>query len=69
MSEKQEVPEEFKKVMKDFVSDIRSTFPEYEHLIKKWYKEASIFDSIVNDEERRLAIEKSENDEFPNLPS
>jgi hypothetical protein len=62
MSEKQGVPEEFKKVMKDFVSDIRSTFPEYEPLIKKWYKEPSAFESIENDQERSIAIEKSENE-------
>lgn len=34
-----QIPDEFIKVMKDFVSDIRSTFPEFETIIKKWWKE------------------------------
>lgn len=42
MSEEVVVPEEFTKVMRDFINDIRTTFPEYTDLIKKWW----------NDEER-----------------
>jgi hypothetical protein len=61
MTDKIEVPEEFKKVMKDFISDIRTTFPEYEPLIKKWLKEPSMFENIENDEERKLAFENAEN--------
>jgi len=39
MSEEQKevIPEEFKKIIKDFISDILITFPEYELLISKWW--------------------------------
>ena len=32
------IPEEFHKIMKDFISDITLTFPEYKMLINKWWK-------------------------------
>jgi hypothetical protein len=35
---KQEIPEEFHKIIKDFVSDIITTFPEYEAIINRWWK-------------------------------
>jgi hypothetical protein len=31
-----QVPEEFKKIMHDFIGDILITFPEYEPVISKW---------------------------------
>jgi hypothetical protein len=31
------VPEEFPKIIKDFVSDLKNTFPEYEAIINKWW--------------------------------
>lgn len=34
--EEEPVPEEFQKIMKDFVRDILTTFPEYEPIVKKW---------------------------------
>jgi len=61
MTNKIEIPEEFKKVMRDFISDIRTTFPEYDPLIKKWLKEPSMFEDIENIEDRKLAIENAEN--------
>jgi hypothetical protein len=36
--EQREIPEEFTKIMKDFVSDIATTFPEYQPIIDKWWK-------------------------------
>jgi hypothetical protein len=36
--EQREIPEEFTKIMKDFVSDIAITFPEYQPIIDKWWK-------------------------------
>ena len=33
----QDVPEEFKKIITEFITDIISTFPEYELLINKWW--------------------------------
>ena len=38
MSTEIEVPEEFAKVIKDFVGDLKTTFPEYDSLISKWWK-------------------------------
>ena len=34
----EKVPDEFLKVIKDFVSDLRNTFPEFDALINKWWK-------------------------------
>jgi hypothetical protein len=34
---KEPVPEEFKKIIKDFISDILITFPEYEPIVSKWW--------------------------------
>ena len=33
-----EIPEEFQKIMTDFINDITTTFPEYQPLINKWWK-------------------------------
>lgn len=54
------VPEEFTKVIKDFVGDLRITFPEYEPLIDKWWKAKSSFNNIHDEEERLKAIKLSE---------
>lgn len=37
MPENDAIPTEFKKVIKDFVRDLKKTFPEYEPLINKWW--------------------------------
>ena len=55
-----EAPEEFLKVIKDFVSDLRSTFPEYEPLINKWWKKNTEYDYIEEEEERQKTIEKAQ---------
>jgi hypothetical protein len=60
MSTEIEVPEEFAKVIKDFVGDLKTTFPEYDSLISKWWKDKSVFDYIENEEERNKAIEAAE---------
>ena len=60
MSTEIEVPEEFVKVIKDFVGDLKTTFPEYNSLINKWWKDASTFDYIENEEERNKSIYESE---------
>ena len=54
------VPDEFRKVIKDFVGDLKITFPEYEPLIAKWWKDKSSFDYIENEEERTKAINDTE---------
>ena len=56
-----DIPEEFVKVIKDFVGDIQTTFPEYIQLINKWWYNKENFSYIDNEEERKQAIEKAEN--------
>jgi len=57
---KEVIPDEFKKVIKDFVRDIRNTFPEYEQFVQKWWKDADYFASMENDKEREEMIKKTE---------
>jgi hypothetical protein len=54
------IPEEFNKVIKDFVYDIRNTFPEYDALINKWWKTPDSFANIENNEDRLLKIQQGE---------
>lgn len=54
------IPEEFLKVIKDFVKDMKTTFPEYETVIKSWWKTQEDFISIEDEEERKNAIENAE---------
>jgi hypothetical protein len=54
------VPEEFTKVAKDFIRDIKHTFPEYNSFIEKWWKDLSHFDYIEEEEQRNVAYETSE---------
>lgn len=54
------VPEEFTKVIRDFVGDLKTTFPEYKPFIDKWWKGKEHFDSIKDELERNSAYEKSE---------
>jgi hypothetical protein len=56
-----EVPEEFYKVINDFVSDIIVTFPEYEGIINKWWKPNTYKD--IEDLEERLRLVKENYDE------
>lgn len=51
---KEPVPEEFQKIIKDFISDILTTFPEYEPIVLKWWTKDF---SALNDEEK---VEKME---------
>jgi len=65
MSEEPElkpVPEEFSKVLRDFVGDLRVTFPEYETFISKWWKDKDHFNYIEEETERNEAYEKSQRD-------
>lgn len=54
------VPNEFLKVIKDFIGDLKITFPEYLPLINKWWKPSSHFDYIEEEDERMEAIFNSE---------
>jgi hypothetical protein len=60
MTEEIIVPEEFTKVIKDFVADIITTFPEYAPIISKWWKSPDTFAYIEDDVERTASIEKAE---------
>ena len=59
-SEIETMPEEFAKLIKDFVNDMKTTFPEYNPLIEKWWKGENKFAHIQNDAERELAIKKGQ---------
>ena len=54
------IPEEFTKVIKDFVSDIRVTVPEYSNFIEKWWKSEEHFSYIDDVEERQKVYEQSD---------
>ena len=54
------IPEEFTKVIKDFVTDIKSTFPEVSPLINKWWKDKSVFSNIEKEDEREKAYLEAE---------
>jgi hypothetical protein len=54
------VPEEFAKVLRDFVGDLKITFPEYVSFINKWWKTSDQYSHIEDIEERKYAFEKGE---------
>ena len=51
-SEDKTIPEEFTKVISDFVRDIQRTFPEYGPFIQKWWKTSDDFKHIEDEDER-----------------
>jgi hypothetical protein len=57
--ESKSIPEEFTKVIRDFVKDLRTTFPEYETFISKWWKDKDHYNYIDNEDDRTQAYEKS----------
>jgi hypothetical protein len=58
--EELKIPDEFSKVIKDLIKDIKETFPEVIPLINKWWKEISEFDYIDDELERAKAFEESQ---------
>ena len=58
--EDNKIPEEFPKIIRDFVSDIKITFPEFKDLIEKWWKDESFFNYIEDTEERKKAYSEAE---------
>ena len=56
--ESKAIPDEFTKVICDFVGDIRTTFPEYEPFIIKWLKTPQHYSHIEDAEARTAAYEK-----------
>jgi len=57
--ESKPIPEEFTKVIRDFVNDLRNTFPEYETFISKWWKNEVHYNYIDNEDDRNQVYEKS----------
>lgn len=53
------IPDEFSKVVKDLIRDIKETFPEVIPLINKWWKNYSEFEYIDNETDRIKAFEES----------
>ena len=66
-SQSKVVPEEFSKVIRDFVGDLKTTFPEYVSFINKWWKTSEHFNHIEDIEERKSAFEKGESKCIHNL--
>ena len=60
MTTESNIPEEFTKVLRDFIGDLTVTFPEYVPLIGTWWKSRDFFNYIESDEERNIIYEKSE---------
>lgn len=54
------VPEEFIKVIRDFIGDLKGTFPEYQTFIEKWWKSREYFNYIEDEVERNQVYEKTE---------
>lgn len=54
------IPDEFIKVVRDFVGDLKTTFPEYVPFIDKWWKSKEHYNYIDEEEDRIKAYEKSE---------
>jgi hypothetical protein len=54
------IPDEFVKVIRDFVSDLKTTFPEYVNFIDKWWKGPEKFANIEDETERLIIYEASE---------
>jgi hypothetical protein len=50
------VPEEFRTIIQDFINDIKITFPEYNDIINKWWKDETSFDHITDVEYKKKAI-------------
>jgi len=48
------IPEEFQKIIKDFIADILTTFPEYEPIILKWWTKDF---SLLSEEEQTAKME------------
>jgi len=59
-AEENKIPEEFPKIIKDFVGDIKTTFPEFKDLIEKWWKDDPFFNYIEDTEERSKACLEAE---------
>ena len=55
--ESKSIPEEFNKVVRDFVNDIRTTFPEYTNFINKWWIIEDIESNTVSETSIKSLLE------------
>ena len=53
----EKIPEEFQKVIADFIGDISNTFPEYQPIINKWWK-LKEYTEITDETEREARIQR-----------
>lgn len=53
------IPEEFSKIIKDFIGDLKTTFPEYVTFINKWWSDIDSFNYIEDEEERNKMYTES----------
>ena len=58
--EKPTIPEEFSKIIKDFIGDIKNTFPEYQPFISKWWKDTDYVSHISDPAEREAEFKKAQ---------
>ena len=49
-------PEEFYKIINDFISDIVTTFPEYSGLISKWWNRTSNSNLDLEKEQKKETL-------------
>jgi hypothetical protein len=58
------IPEEFKKVVKNLINDMKTTFPEYYPLISKWWKDETDFVYIDDIIERKTKVDEYQEKSF-----
>ena len=56
------IPDEFPKIINDFVKDILITFPEMKEKIEIWWKDISNFSYIDDEEEKQKKFQESQNE-------
>jgi hypothetical protein len=58
-----EIPEEFKKIIPDFVTDLLNTFPEYQAIIDRWWK-LHEYEHVADEIVRQQKIEEEKADKL-----
>jgi hypothetical protein len=55
--ESKSIPEEFNKVIKDFVNDLKTTFPEYSNFISTWWIIEDVESNVVSESSIKILFE------------
>lgn len=58
-----EIPEEFKKIIPDFVTDLLNTFPEYQAIVERWWK-LHEYEHVPDEAIRQQKIEEEKADKL-----